>query len=77
MPRPNRFFRDGPGVDISPDNRPRSERFSAWGYIQRGLLAYSLDDLMLLESHGYEDASKWGESYLRQMIQKRAVKQEE
>lgn len=69
MPRTNRLFMNGPGVDISPDNRPRSQRFSYWGYVQRGVSAYPLDDLELLESHGYEDASNWGELHLRQKIQ--------
>lgn len=72
MPYRNRFFRNGPGVDISPDNRPVSERFSAWGYIQRGVLAYSLDDLELLASQGYEDASNWGETFLSRRILERA-----
>ncbi|GMH38710.1 hypothetical protein BSKO_06594 [Bryopsis sp. KO-2023] len=68
IPRANRFYRDGPGVDISPDNRPKSERFSSWGYVQRAMLAYPLDEVVQIANDGYDEASRWGEKFLTDRI---------
>lgn len=69
LPKNNRSFVRDPGVDICPDLRPRSQRYSTLEYIKIGLIPCSLDQVKKLVEEGYSDAMQWGEKYLEQQTQ--------
>lgn len=73
FPKLNRAYLEGPGVDISPDSRPQSDRFSSWQYLSMTLRPYPLQDMDKLARYGYEDGAKWGENYLQNKIREKSL----
>jgi len=70
LPKTNRSFFKDPGVDVCPDLRPRSKRYSTLEYIKIGLIPCQLDKMREIAEDGYSDAKQWGEKYLEQCTRK-------